>query len=103
MVSKSPAPSPLESLRGSTRVLYAVYLEIAARDHRCRLTALYGNELPPAGHAPFRPLRFDDFAERFESSRTIVGGEETFRRQLARWAKVHGIDCVEVISNRTAA
>jgi len=48
-------------------------------------------------------LRFDDFAQRFESSRSIVGGEETFRRQLARWAKVHGIDCVEVISSRTAA
>lgn len=103
MSSKSPALTPPESLRGSVRVLYAVYLEIAARDHRCRLTALYGDTPPPAGLAPFRPLRFDDFAQRFESSRSIVGGEETFRRQLARWAKVHAIDCVEVISSRTAA
>lgn len=98
----SPAP-PVEPISGSVRVLYAVYLEVAACDHRCRVAALYGTHEQPTGHTPFRPLRFDDFVQRYESSCLIVGGEDVFRRQLARWAKVHGIDCVTAVRSRVAA
>lgn len=105
MVTKNPVPPApaIEPLSGSVRVLYAVYLEVAAKDHQCRVTALYGDQAPRLGHTPFRPLRFDDFVTRFESSQALVGGEEVFRRQLARWAKVHGVDCLSVVSSRMAA
>ncbi len=92
----------IEPLSGSVEVLYAVYLEIARRDHRCRVQALYGSQTPPPGHTPFRPLPLGNFTERFSSAQA-GGGEQLFRKQLARWAKVYGVDCVEVVARRLAA
>jgi hypothetical protein len=94
---------PCEPLSGSVEVLYAVYLAIARHDHRCRVRALYGDQAPPPGHTPFRPLPMKHFQTRFEISCAAAGGERAFRMQLARWAKVYGVDCLDVVSRRMAA
>lgn len=97
------AQDSLEPLSGSVKVLYAIYLEIAKRDHRLRVQALYGKQNPPPGHTPLRPLPLDHFVQRLQAAQAVPGGEETFRRQLARWAKVYGVDCLSVVSRRLAA
>lgn len=96
-------PSSIPPLSGPVSTLYAIYHEIAARDHRCRLQALYGNESPPAGHTPFRPLPLAHFAARFEKAKLLPDGERQFRCQLARWAECHGIDCLAFVVSRRAA
>lgn len=92
MVAEQAVTSTPEPLAGSLSKLYTVYLEIAKKDHHQRLTALYGKQLPPPGQTRFRPLPFDDFVTRYESCRSLPNGEETFRRQLARWATVYGVE-----------
>ena len=92
-----------EPLSGSIKVLYAVYLEVAKRDHRLRVQALYGKQSPPPGHTPLRPLPLEHFVQRFQAAQASSGGEVAFRRQLARWAKVYGVDCISVVSRRMAA
>ena len=93
----------LEPLSGSAKVLYSVYLEIAKRDHRLRVQALYGKQNPPPGHTPLRPLPLEHFVQRLQSAQAVPGGEDAFRRQLARWAKVYSVDCISVVSRRLAA
>lgn len=99
--SFSPTAS-FEPLAGSIQSLYAIYLEIAKRDHACRIAALYGKQQPPAGHTPFRPLPREHFEARFESASQIAGGEEIFRKQLARQAYVYGVE-LTLSSGRQAA
>jgi len=93
----------IEPLSGSTEVLYRIYLEIAASDHRCRIQALYGKQAPPTGHTPYRPLPMSHFVDRFESAKGLPNGEVLFRKQMARLARVYGIDCVAVVAGRVAA
>src|SRR5690606_10227045 len=93
----------IEPLSGSAKVLYAVYLEIAKRDHRLRVQALYGKQSPPPGHTPLRPLPLEHFVQRLQAAQASPHGEEAFRRQLARGAKVYGVDCISVGSRRLAA
>jgi hypothetical protein len=80
-----------EPLSGSMTDLYAVYFEVAKRDHACRRAALYGEQTPPPGHTPFRPLPLEHFEARFRAASATVGGEEIFRKQLARQAQVYGV------------
>jgi len=103
MPNRVSVPQAVEPLSGSPEVLYRVYLEIAAKDHRCRVQALYGNQAPPPGHTPFRPLPFHQFADRLASSSIIPQGETLFRSQLARLAGVYGVDCLAVVTGRVAA
>jgi hypothetical protein len=103
MLSRIAMPDTIEPLSGSTDVLYRIYLEIAAKDHRCRIQALYGQQAPPAGHTPYRPLPIHHFVDRFDSAKTMPGGELIFRRQLARLAKVYKVDCVAAVVDRAAA
>lgn len=91
-----------EPLAGSLTDLYAVYFELAKRDHACRRAALYGEQTPPPGHTPFRPLPLEHFEARFRAASAIVGGEELFRRQLARQAQVYGV-ALDVTAGRLAA
>jgi hypothetical protein len=93
----------MEPLSGSPDVLYRIYLEIAAKDHRCRIQALYGKQTPPSGHTPYRPLPMHHFVDRFESAKNLPNGEMIFRKQLARLARVYGVDCVAVVAGRVAA
>ena len=89
-------------LSGSVNDLYAVYFEIAKRDHAVRRAALYGDQAPPAGHTPFRPLPIEHFEARFNAAAEIRGGEDIFRRQLARQAKVYGVE-TRAVAGRQAA
>ena len=101
----SPIGPPIGSispLAGTAHDLYAVYLEIAKRDHKCRIGALYGKQTPPEGHTPFRPLPFEHFEARFRAVFDIPGGEEIFRKQLARQARVYGVDVASEPSRRAA-
>lgn len=93
----SPEPLP-----GTLQDLYAIYFEVAKRDHDCRRAALYGKQTPPPGHTPFRPIPFEHFETRFLAASAVVGGEDIFRRQLARQAQVYGV-IVSSISTRQAA
>jgi hypothetical protein len=93
----------IEPLSGSSEVLYRIYLEIAAKDHRCRIQALYGNQSPPSGHTPYRPLPIHHFVDRLESAKSMPNGEELFRKQLARLARVYSVDCVAAVTDRVAA
>jgi hypothetical protein len=72
--------------------LYAVYLAIARSDHQWRLRTLYGEQLPPRGHAEFRPLSEQQFQQRLEMARTILDGETLLRRRLARQAAAYNVD-----------
>jgi len=92
----------ISPLAGSIRDLYAVYLEIAKQDHACRIAALYGKQLPPAGHTPFRPLPFEHFEARYKAVLDVPAGDEIFRKQLARQARVYGVEAASE-SNRRAA
>lgn len=103
MFSEQVMTSTPEPLAGSLSKLYGVYLEIAKKDHHQRLTALYGKQLPPPGQTRFRPLPFDDFVSRYESSRSLPNGEETFRRQLARWATIYGVEKADSEITRSVA
>jgi hypothetical protein len=89
--SSSGWPS-VAPLTGAVSELYAVYFEVAKRDHACRIAALYGTQAPPVGHTPFRPLPMEHFEARFQSATREPGGEMIFRRQLARQARVYGVD-----------
>lgn len=93
----------IQPLSGSPEVLYRIYLEIAAQDHRCRIQALYGKQTPPNGHTPYRPVPMQHFIASFESAKTTSNGEVVFRKQLARLASVYGVDCVAVVTRRAAA
>jgi hypothetical protein len=97
----SPTAS-FEPLAGNVQSLYSVYLDIAKRDHACRIAALYGKHQPPAGHTPFRPLPLAHFEARFRSASLMSGGEEIFRRQLARQAHVYGVKPVSSSSRQAA-
>lgn len=97
-----PPIGSISPLVGSVHDLYAVYLEIAKRDHTCRIAALYGTQTPPEGHTPFRPLPFEHFEARFRAVFDIPGGEEIFRRQLSRQARVYGVDVASEPSRRAA-
>lgn len=99
--SSQPTDRVLQ-LTGSIHELYAVYLEVAKRDHACRRAALYGTQTPPPGHTPFRPLPFEDFESRFLTAATLPGGEDIFRRQLGRQAQVYGVTPIQS-SDRQAA
>ena len=92
----------ISPLAGSAHDLYAVYFEIAKRDHACRIAALYGKQTPPEGHTPFRPLPFEHFEARFRAVFDIPGGEEIFRKQLARQARAYGVDVASEASRRAA-
>lgn len=103
---QAPQPAqhdPIPPLLGSVPELYKVYLEIAKRDHACRVRALYGSQTPPAGHSPFRPLPLKHFRERFDAAKALPGGEAAFRRLLARWANVHSLPADVVRPARSAA
>jgi len=103
MSNHTPHAETIQPLSGSVEVMYRIYMEIAVRDHRCRVQALYGDQAPPTGHTPYRPLPLHHFADRFESACAIAGGEVQFRKQLARMAKVYGVDCVAAVATRLAA
>jgi len=96
------AESSPEPLSGSIQDLYAVYVEIAKRDHACRRAALYGKQTPPPGHTPFRPIPFEHFETRFRAASAVAGGEGIFRRQLARQAQVYGVTTTSGASRRAA-
>lgn len=93
----------IEPLSGSPEDLYRIYLAIAAKDHRCRIQALYGKQTPPTGHTPYRPLPIHHFTDRFDSAQSVPNGETIFRRQLARLARVYGVDCAATVTGRVAA
>lgn len=103
MPNRITSQETIEPLSGSPEVLYRIYLEIAAKDHRCRIQALYGNHAPPTGHTPYRPLPIHHFVDRFELAKSMPDGELIFRKQLARLAKVYGVDCVAAVAGRVAA
>jgi len=103
MFDYSPQTESIEPLSGSVEVMYRIYLEIAVRDHHCRVQALYGDQAPPTGHTPYRPLPLHHFADRFKLACAIAGGEVQFRKQLARMAKVYGVDCLAAVAARVAA
>jgi len=103
MPNRIASHETIEPLGGSPEVLYRIYLEIAAKDHCCRIQALYGNQAPPTGHTPYRPLPMHHFADRFELAKDMPHGEQIFRKQLARWARVYGVDCVAAVTGRVAA
>lgn len=96
------APTMVEALAGSVHDLYRVYLEVAERDHACRIQALYGQQPPPPGHTPYRPLPLHHFEARLQSACAMPGGERLFRQQLARWAHVYGVATNEMQSLRAA-
>ncbi len=96
------ADQEISPLHGSVDDLYAVYLEIAKRDHSVRIAALYGKQAPPPGHTPFRPLPREHFDARFYSSTQVAGGETIFRRQLSRLARVYGVQNVSPAARRAA-
>lgn len=96
------ATDPVEPLAGNLHDLYSVYHEIARLDHACRRQALYGNQTPPPGHTPFRPLPLEHFEARFEAAKQLPSGEVTFRKQLARQAKVYGATTTSLPTKRAA-
>jgi hypothetical protein len=103
MPQRTAPQQKIEPLSGSVAVLYQIYLEIAEKDHRCRIQALYGKLTPPTGHTPYRPLPMDHFIDRFEAAKNIPNGEVVFRKQLARLACVYGVDCLATVTGRIAA
>lgn len=103
MNSTTVSHPAIEPLSGSPEVLYQIYLEIAAQDHHCRIQALYGQQSPPTGHTPYRPLPLHHFVSRFESAKGVPNGERIFRQQLARLARVYQVDCVAAVTRRAAA
>ena len=96
------AVGSISLLAGSIHDLYAVYLEIAKRDHACRIAALYGKQAPPDGHTPFRPLPFEHFEARYKGVLHVPAGDEIFRKQLARQAQVYGVEAVSESIRRAA-
>jgi hypothetical protein len=96
------AAGSISPLAGSTYDLYAVYLEIAKRDHACRIAALYGKQAPPTGHTPFRPLPFEHFEARYRAVLNVPGGDDIFRMQLARQASVYGVEVASEVNRRAA-
>jgi hypothetical protein len=103
MPQRIASQQKIEPLSGSIEVLYQIYLAISAKDHRCRIQALYGKQTPPTGHTPYRPLPMDHFIDRFETAKSIPNGEMIFRKQLARLACVYGVDCLATVTGRVAA
>ncbi len=82
----------------NTRELYAVYLAIAVADHRWRERTMFGQSGAPSDHFAFRPLSIDQFADRMECARTLVGGEAMMRNRLARQAAAYEVDVHEELS-----
>jgi hypothetical protein len=83
--------------------LYGVYLAIAEADWKWRRTAVYGAADPPPGHAMFRPLSFDVFAQRMQATAAITHGEQTLRRRLSRQAAAYRVDVGQVASAQASA
>jgi len=78
----------------SIEQLYELYLQIAERDHRLRLQALYGATPPPPGHWEFRPLSRLTFTQRVRQYDQLPGGVGlALRQRLARQAGAYGVDC----------
>ena len=92
------AASPL-----SLNDLYAVYLEVARRDHAWRISAMYGQTPPPAGHSPLRLLPFEDFRERYEAALRVPGGHAVFEGQMLRRARAYGVDVQAALGNTRRA
>ncbi len=91
----------LQDLSGySVKQLYDVYMAVAEADWKWRRTAVYGATEPPPGHAMFRPLSFDVFAQRIETAGTMEDGDASLRDRLARQAAAYRVDVVA--SARTA-
>lgn len=82
--------------------LYAIYLEVARRDHQWRRQAMYGAEQPPEGHAPFRPLNEALFSERRDAALRVPEGAERFQLQLLRRARFYHVNVAEFL-NQSAA
>lgn len=83
--------------------LYAVYLGIARADWMWRRVAVYGVAEPPPGHASFRPLPFHVFEQRMTSAASVLRGDETLRRRLARQAAAYGVDVDAAIAGLSQA
>lgn len=94
----------LQDLSGfNVEQMYDVYLAIAKADWKWRRTAVYGAAEPPPGHAMFRPLSFDVFAQRMASAASVVGGEKTLRSRLARQAAAYKVDAMKVVPAKAIA
>ena len=87
-----PAPLGLDDL-------YALYLEVARRDHAWRIRALYGEVAPPEGHTPLRLLSMLHFRERYEAALRVPGGHTVFEAQMLRRARAYGIDVRSALSS----
>ncbi len=98
----APPATPLQPMAGSISELYAVYSQIAERDHACRIQALYGVQPPPPGHTPFRPLTLEDFEHRFATASKLPDGELLFRQQLTRLAGVYCVEPKSTLARRAA-
>jgi len=72
--------------------LYAVYLEVARRDHAWRRRALYGEHTPPESHSPFRPLSETLFQQRRHAACLAPQGALRFQQQLLRRAHYYQVD-----------
>lgn len=105
--SRKDAPmaiGPLQSLAGlSIDECYLVYTAIAQADHQHRRTAMYGDETPPPGHAPFRVVPLDCFADRLQNASEVVGGTESFLASLSRQACAYGVDVPAVLARHRSA
>lgn len=98
------AIGPLQSLAGlSIDETYLVYVAIAEADHRHRRTAMYGQETPPPGHAPFRVVSPDCFADRLKRAASILGGEDSFLTKISRQACAYGVDVPAVLARHRSA
>ena len=86
--SASQTPSTALALND----LYAIYLEVARRDHAWRIHALYGETQRPAGHTPLRLLPMEHFRQRYEAALRTPNGHAVFEAQMLRRARAYGVD-----------
>src|SRR6056297_676610 len=96
---------PTQSLVGLTiHELYSVYVAVTRADHRHRMTARYGTQGPPNGHATLRQLTPKHFEDLLTMARRLAGGEQEFLGGLSRQASAYGVDVpAEIAKQRRAA
>lgn len=85
--------------------LYDLYFSIAQSDHLFRIQAIYGMQVPPAGHCEFRPLSRETFTQRVLHYDSLEDGRvgASLRQRLARQAFAYGVDVLEEPAIRQAA
>lgn len=77
--------------------LFVIYLEVARADHAWRCRSFYGDQTPPEGHTPFRPLNAAIFAERFRGACMLADGHQRFQAQLLRRASFYKVDTAQAL------